>query len=83
MTKESLQERFGNEWVIHTFLMIGVAASRGRQRLTPEEEARGMVLVLLAADLEELAGKLAAQPDCRTPVTPLTSKIGWRAIPGP
>ena len=70
MTKEDLEERFGGKWEIHPFLMIGVAASRRRQRLTWEEEANGMVLVLIAADLEELADKMAAQPDSRTPDRP-------------
>jgi hypothetical protein len=73
MTKEDLDERFGREWEIHAPLTIGVAASRRQQRLTPEGEASGMVLVLIAADLEELADRLAAQPDSYAPVTRLTA----------
>ncbi|MEV6154834.1 hypothetical protein AB0L53_31290 [Nonomuraea sp. NPDC052129] len=91
MIKEDLEERFGDKWEIHAFLMIGVAASRRQRRLTPAEAGSGMVLVLLAANLEELADKLAAQPDSRTPVTRLTAQaiggvrapnFGWSAMPG-
>ncbi|WP_433512247.1 hypothetical protein ACQP2T_52265 [Nonomuraea sp. CA-143628] len=67
MIKEGLEERFGDKWEIHVFLMIGVAASRRQPRLTPAEAASGMVHVLLAANLEELGDKLVAQPDSRTP----------------
>lgn len=91
MIKEDLEERFGGKWEIHAFLMIGVAASRRQRRLTSAEAASGMVLVLLAASLEELADKLAAQPDSRPPVTRLTAQamdgvrtpnLGWAAVPG-
>lgn len=86
MIKEDLEERFGDKWEIHAFLMIGVAASRRQRRLTTAEVASGMVHVLLAANLEELGDKLVAQPDSRTPPVitnhkPVISRAPFNGLP--
>lgn len=60
MTSQHLAEKFG-QWAIYPDIAIGVGAARKQPTMTDKEYRRGMLLVLVASDLDQLAAKLERQ----------------------
>jgi hypothetical protein len=62
MTPQDLEARFGRAWQIDVLPTWGVAASR-KQHPSAEQYQQGYLYVHLSRDCEELAAKIAGQPE--------------------